>query len=71
MNGKRRLAAWMAFALVLTCLSACRAAVQADFTPDTGAQSGLNAARTEEPDGEGESMASQTNVEKQTGVFVF
>ena len=71
MNGKKRLAAWMAFALVLICLPVCQAAVQADFMPDPGTQSALNAARTEEPDGEGASMVDQKKDEKLTGIFDF
>ena len=71
MNGKKRLAAWMAFALVLICLPVCQAAVQADFMLDPGTQRALNAARTEEPDGEGASMVDQKKDEKLTGVFDF
>ena len=50
MNRKKRLAVFVAFALVLICLSACRAAVQAGFTPDTEVQSTLDITRTEEPE---------------------
>ena len=71
MNRKERLALFMAFALILICLSACQAAVQAGFTPDTGAQSALDMTRTKEPEGEGASMVNQTNVEERTGVFDF
>ena len=70
MNRKKRLAVFVAFALVLICLSACRAAVQAGFTPDTEVQSTLDITRTEEPDGTA-SMESQTTVERRTGVFDF
>ena len=55
MNRKKRLAVFVAFALVLICLSACRAAVQAGFTPDTEVQSTLDVTLTEEPDGGGAS----------------
>ena len=71
MNRKKRLALFMAFALILICLSACQAAVQAGFTPDTGAQRAPDITRTKEPDGEGASMVNQTNVERRTGVFDF
>ena len=71
MNRKKRLALFMAFALILICLSACQAAVQAGFTPDTGAQSASDITRTKEPDEEGASMVNQTNVERRTGVFDF
>ena len=70
MNKKRRFAVLVAFAVVLICLSACRATVQAGFTPDTEVQSTLDIARTEEPDGRA-SMESQTTVERRTGVFDF
>ena len=70
MNRKKRLAVFVAFALVLICLSACRAALQAGFTPDTEVQSTLDITRTEEPDGTA-SMESQTTVERRTGVFDF
>ena len=71
MNGKRRLAACMAFTLILICLSACQAAGKAGFTPETEAQSIRENAHTEELKGKGESMVSPTNAEKQTGVFDF
>ena len=71
MNRKKRLALFMAFALILICLSACQAAVQAGFIPDTGAQSAPDMTRTKKPDGEGASMVNQTNVERRTGVFDF
>ena len=51
MNRKKRLAVFVAFALVLICLSACRAAVQAGFTPDTEVQSTLDITPTEEHHG--------------------
>ena len=70
MNGKKRLVVFVASALVLICLSACRATVQAGFTPDTEAQSTLDITRTEEHHG-GASMESQTTVERRTGVFDF
>ena len=71
MNRKKRLAIFMAFALILICLSACQAAAQAGFTPDTGAQRAPDNTRTKEPDGEGTSMVNQTNVQRRTGVFDF
>ena len=71
MNRKKRLALFMAFALILICLSACQAAVQAGFTPDTGTQSAHDITRTEGLNGVGASMVNQTNVERRTGGFDF
>lgn len=76
MNMKRRLAALMAFAIALICLSACQAAEQAEAKgkaerSKTEAQSLLDIAHTGEPNGKDGSVMSQPNTEKMTGVFDF
>ncbi|MBQ6240821.1 MAG: hypothetical protein IJK56_10775, partial [Firmicutes bacterium] len=61
----------MAFTIILISLSACRTAEQAASDPETEAQSSDSYAYTAEPDGGKETVVSQTDTSKTSGVFDF
>ena len=68
---KKRLAALTALAILLICLSACRAAEQEGFEPEAEKHSSNSSADIVEPKGEDETVVSQTDTSKTSGVFDF
>ncbi|MBR3015759.1 MAG: aldo/keto reductase, partial [Clostridia bacterium] len=68
---KKRLAALTALAILLICLSACRATEQEGFEPEAEKNSSNSSAYIVEPKGEDETVVSQTDTSKTSGVFDF
>lgn len=68
---KKQLAAFIALAILLICLSACRAAEQEGFKPEAEKHSSNSSAYIAEPKGEDETVVSQTDTGKTSGVFDF
>ena len=68
---KKRLAALTALAILLICLSACRATEQEGFEPEEEKHSSNSSAYIVEPKGEDETVVSQTDTSKTSGVFDF
>ena len=68
---KKRLAALTALAILLICLSACRATEQEGFEPEAEKHSSNSSAYIVEPKGEDETVVSQTDTSKTSGVFDF
>ena len=68
---KKRLAALTALAILLICLSACRATEQEGFEPEAEKHSSNSSAYIVEPKGEDETVVSQTDTSKISGVFDF
>ncbi|MBR7074674.1 MAG: hypothetical protein IKI39_06145, partial [Oscillospiraceae bacterium] len=68
---KKRLAALTALAILLICLSACRATEQEGFEPEAEKNSSNSSAYIVEPKGEDETVVSQTDTSRTSGVFDF
>lgn len=68
---KKQLAAFIALAILLICLSSCRTAEQESFEPEEEKHSSNSSAYTVEPKGEDETAVSQTDTSKTSGVFDF
>ena len=68
---EKRLAALTALAILLICLSACRAAEQEGFEPEAEKHSSNSSADIVEPKGEDETVVSQTDTSRTSGVFDF
>ena len=71
MKIKRLLAAFTAFAVILTGLTACGTAEQAGPGPDEKAQNSASPAYSAEPDEKGENVVDQTDAVKTAGKFDF
>lgn len=65
---KKRFAALTALAILLICLSACRATEQEGFEPEAEKHSSNSSAYIVEPKGEDETVVSQTDTSKTSGV---